>query len=294
MVDNAHASDREQVAIAQLEYADLQPGQEVFLTGRFFGYVIDHVYKADGFQMFVIADQGQQPRELTILFKGSSGLIKGNPETWTTEWLQTNFPILMAMLFGSPNPPSQLQTAVRELNRILKQYPRASAYLYGHSLGAINLQYALAHCRYIGQVKRVNLYEGPNLFGLLNHHERKHVRAFKHKTYNFVDVYDPVTLGYIDARQLVGQLRYVKSSFNTPIAAHMWGGYQFNAAGSLLTQRIDERFKVKAEMYQKAMSQGQDLQEKLTAQRQTFLRSFKREELQARLADVIKYNKFGK
>lgn len=294
-VDNAHASDRQQLAIAKLEYADLQPGQEVTVAGCFFGYVLEHIYAEDGFQMFVIGDQVQHPQELTLLFKGSSGLIKGNPETWTNEWLQTNFPILMAMLFGSPHPPSQLETAGRELNRILKKYRSAKAYLYGHSLGAINLQYALAHCRHIGQVKRANLYEGPNLFNLFNHRERKHIRAFKHKSFNFVDVYDPVTLGYSDQRHLVGRLRYIKSNFNPPIAAHMWAGYQFDKSGTLVVQDIDERFRKKAMLYQTAVSQGQEWQDKLREKpTSSFLRTFKREELQARLASVIKYNQFVK
>lgn len=287
-MDNAHQNDREQLAIARLEYAQLTVGQSVSLADRLFGYVLEHVYEADGFQLFVIADRPTQPQEITVLFKGSSGLIKGTPETWTNEWLDTNLPISLAMLFRTPMPPSQLQTAARVLNRVLKQYASASAYLYGHSLAAINLQYALAHCRFIGQVKRANLYEGPNLYGLFNGQERKHVRAFKHKTNNFVDVYDPITLGYTDARHLVGQLRYLDSNWNPPIVAHMWGGYRFDQDGRLLTRRIDQRFMKKADLYRRMFNQGQALHASWDENWQAIEQEFKRADFQTRWAKVLK------
>lgn len=107
-------------------------------VGRYpLGQVLAHIYEPDGFQLFVIGP-AVQPRELVLLFKGSSGLRKGNPTTWNDEWLATNLPLLQALLRHQRHIPSQLQTAARVLNGLVAQYPRAKFFIYGHSLGAIN------------------------------------------------------------------------------------------------------------------------------------------------------------
>ena len=256
-MDNRNLTDLERVMVAKLEYQLLEPHQLVTIAEQPFGRVVQHVHTADGFQMFVIENRPQT--EYTLLFKGSSGIIKGTPETWTNEWLATNFPIGWAMLFLHGEIPQQLKTAARELNRVLHQYEHAQFYLYGHSLGSINVQYALSQCHHIGQIKRADIYEGPNIYWLLNQHERKHVRKYKHKVYNYVDIYDPITIGYVDRRRLVGKLRYVASTLLPPISQHMWGGYNFNASGQLKTLPIDQIFLKRSTFDQHWMSNGHEL-----------------------------------
>lgn len=68
--------------------------------------------------MFVI--ENRLGREYTLLFKGSSGLIKGTPRTWTDDWLSTNLPIGWSFLFQRGQVPDQLVEAARLLNRFLK------------------------------------------------------------------------------------------------------------------------------------------------------------------------------
>lgn len=256
-MNNRNLTDEQRVAVAKLEYQLLKPNQIVKIGGQKFGKVLRHVYTTDGFQMFVIENQFQG--EYTLLFKGSSGLIKGTPETWTNEWLSTNLPIGWSMIFQRGAIPQQLRTATRELNLVLRQHPQAKFYLYGHSLGSINVQYALSRCHHIGQIQRVDIYEGPNIYWLLNLNERKQIRKYKHKVYNYIDVYDPVTVGYVDGRQLVGRLKYVDSRLIPPISQHMWGGYTFTADGKLKTRSIDQAFLKRSALDQYWIKNGHEL-----------------------------------
>ena len=251
MLCNRDLNDRERLQVAQMEYQLLQTDQVVKIDQQPFGRVIQHCQTADGFQMFVIENRPQ--REYTLLFKGSSGLIKGTIETWNHEWLATNLPIGWYLFVQRGVIPSQLRTAARKLNGILRKYPEAKFYLYGHSLGSINIQYALANCLKLGQIKRGDIYEGPNIYWLLSRRQRRRVRKFKHKVNNYIDVYDPVTAGFVDGRHLVGRLRYVKSRLLPPIQQHMWGGYQFTKTDRLLVQPINELFKIRADFNRRVM-----------------------------------------
>lgn len=258
-MNNQYLTDEQRVNVAKMEYQLLKPGQELHLDGHYFGVVLRHIYTDDGFQAFLIGDRQQDPHCLTMLFKGSSGMLNGTPDTLNNEWLNTNFPILWAMLFQHHQVPTQLITAARVLNQQLQKYPHAKFYLYGHSLGAINLQYALAHCHYLGRIKQASLYEGPNLYIVMNHKEQRRVRKFKHKVDNYVDVNDPVTLGYYDGRHLIGKLHYVDTDMLPPVTAHMWGGYHFWSSGRLMTKPMDDHFAQTALRQQQLMTYGRSM-----------------------------------
>lgn len=113
-------------------------------------------------------------------------------------------------------------------------YPTTNFYLYGHSLGSINGQFALANCRYPDQVAGAWLYEGPNLYWLLNARQRKKALNLRCRIFNYIDPRDIVALGYLDVQHTIGLLRVVQSTLISPIGQHMWGGYQFDQAGKLL------------------------------------------------------------
>ena len=74
-MNNRNLTDQQRVTVAKLEYQLLEPNQVIILAGQPFGKVLQHIYTADGLQMFVIENRPQ--KEYTLLFKGSSGIIKG-------------------------------------------------------------------------------------------------------------------------------------------------------------------------------------------------------------------------
>lgn len=246
MLLNRQLSEKQRVEVAKLEYRQLHTGEIIKVHNHYFGQLIDHIYLSDGFQMYVI--ENIPSKEYTLLFKGSSGVMNGTPATWSNEWLLTNFPIGWSLIVERGKIPSQLTTASRQLNLILRKYPQANFYLYGHSLGSINIQFALSHGKYNDRIKRADIYEGPNLYWLLNNHERQHLKKIKHKINNYIDIYDPVTIGYVDQKRLVGKLKYLDSQQTQPIAQHMWGGYQFSQLGHIKLLSIDDRFTNRANL----------------------------------------------
>lgn len=146
--------------------------------------------------------------EITVLFKGSYGFKKGNATTWRDEWLNTNWPIFLAMLTNQRQVPSALVTVSRYLNRWLEEFPDGHFYIYGHSLGAINAEYALANCRFPDQIAAAYLYEGTNIWRLLTHKEWQLLAQLRGRINTYVDIYDPVTLGYTASKRMANFLRY--------------------------------------------------------------------------------------
>lgn len=225
-------TDRQRVQLAQREYWDWQSGQQVRLPDQtVIGQVERVANTADGFRATVVK---YNSREKIILLRGSSGIRHGDPTTWTNEWLRVNLPIGDAILHQLPDIPAEMSTAANWLNQLMANNPTTTFYIYGHSLGSINGQFALANCRYPNQVAGAWLYEGPNLYWLLNPRQRKNALNLRCRIFNYIDPRDVVALGYLDAQHTIGLLRVVQSILMSPIAQHMWGGYQFNQAGQLL------------------------------------------------------------
>lgn len=236
---NEQLTDRQRVQLTKKAYAKLELGQRITVGPYFIGMVARSVYAADGLRAFVITN----PTEVTLLFKGSSGFLKGNPTTWHDEWLKTNLPLLLAMLLNEHRIPSQLQTAAKLLNETLSQFKDARFYLYGHSLGSINAQYALANCRHPQRIAGAYLYEGTNIWPLLTAAQRRRVSQLQTKIFNYVDIYDPVTLGLTSSHHMVGKLCYIDSQpLKNPIKQHLWGGYHFDKNGKLKLRTVDQAF----------------------------------------------------
>lgn len=235
---NQQLTDQERVELTQKSYDELTLGQRVSVGKHFIGIVANSIYAEDGLRAFILTN----PNEVTILFKGSYGIVKGNLNTWRDEWLKTNLPILIAMLINERRIPSQLKTAAQLLNKTMNLFKGQRFYLYGHSLGAINAQYALACCHHPQQIAGAYLYEGTNIWLLLNSKQRRRVNEMREKIYNYVDIYDPVTLGLTASHRMVGKLQYIDSEQMTPIKQHMWGGYRFDKQGNLKLKEVDEAF----------------------------------------------------
>ncbi|MDD6406784.1 MAG: hypothetical protein PUF82_02080 [Lactobacillus equicursoris] len=256
---NELLTDYDRVCLTKKAYEGLNVGDDFVVNGKLIGRIVRDVYAQDGMQAYVIENQAGRRDEVTVLFKGSSGLRNGNATTWRDEWLNTNWPIFVAMLTSRPKLPSALKTASSYLNKWLVEFPDAIFYIYGHSLGAINAAYALANCRHPSQIGAAYLYEGTNIWRLLTRRQRQVAGQMRHKINTYVDIYDPVTLGYTATHKMVGKLHYVDSLPISPIKQHMWGGYRFDDQGRLLEKEVDSRFLQSSQMQTRFLSGTSEL-----------------------------------
>lgn len=253
---NKQLTDFERIELTKKSYDELVLGQRIKIGEHFIGIVADSVYESDGLRAFVITNQ----REVTILFKGSYGFSKGNPTTWRDEWLRTNLPILVSLLANNEKRiPSQLKSAAKLLNKTLNHFNGAHFYIYGHSLGSINAQYALANCHHPQMIMGAYLYEGTNIWLLLDQKQRRTAAKLRTKIYNYVDIYDPVTLGITATHHMVGRLMYVDSTPMKPIKQHMWGGYKFDKNGKLYLKEVDDAFLKESVNERKLLTRTNDL-----------------------------------
>ncbi|WP_143444826.1 hypothetical protein [Limosilactobacillus mucosae] len=69
----------------------------------------------------------------------------------------------------------------------MQQDLTAHYYIYGHSLGAINAQYALANCIYPTSLNEAWLYEGLNVYWLLNDQQKAQAAILRNKINNYID-----------------------------------------------------------------------------------------------------------
>lgn len=253
---NKQLTDLERVELTKKSYDELVLGERIEIGGHFIGIVTNSVYESDGLRAFVITN----PNEVTILFKGSYGFIKGNPTTWRDEWLNTNLPILVSLLANNEKRiPSQLKSAANLLNKTINQFRGANFYIYGHSLGSINAQYALASCHHPQVIRAAYLYEGTNIWLLLDQKQRRTAAKLRTRIYNYVDIYDPVTLGITATHHMVGRLMYVDTSPMKPIKQHMWGGYKFDENGKLYLREVDDEFLQESVNERKLLTKTNDL-----------------------------------
>lgn len=254
---NEQLTDLERIELTKKSYDELKLGEEIVIGNHHIGIVCRNVHAEDGMRAFIISN----PHEVTILFKGSYGIKRGNPQTWRDEWLKTNLPILRAMLSHERRVPSQLKSASKLLNETISQFKGKQIYIYGHSLGAINAQFALANCHHPEAIGAAYLYEGTNIWLLFTPKERRRVALMREKIFNYVDIYDPVTLGITETHHMVGKLCYMDSEPMKPIKQHMWGGYLFNPDGSVKLREIDQAFLAEARSEHKLLTRSGDLTE---------------------------------
>ncbi|WP_295746675.1 hypothetical protein [uncultured Limosilactobacillus sp.] len=234
---NQQLTDRQRVRLAQLAYQQWQVGDPLYLNhGRnFIGKVTRIIHQVDDLYLTVIVNHQQQ--EVTVLFRGSTGIISGGHDAWVNQWLKTNFPVGSAILTQQADIPDQLVSASATLNRLMGEYRGAHFWLYGHSLGSINAQYALANCFFPQQLANSYLFEGPNIYWLLSPDQRKRALQIRCQIFNYVDPRDIVTLGYLDEQHVIGLLRVVDSRLVAPIKQHLFGGYQYDRQNMILVNQ---------------------------------------------------------
>lgn len=216
--------------------------------------------KAAGQQTYIITEKYTPPtashierskvKEVTVLYRGStaptlaSGLTpfhKDSLDVWT-DWGVNDIPTAIQITNGGGSTVTpQLKTSAETLKQTMKLYPNAQIYVYGHSLGSMNAQYAIADLDK-KDIKRISggfFYQGPNIYSNLTPKQQDTVKAINalDRLFNFVDRKDLVPIGYGIGDPTIGHLIEVESKKAGMVEQHMWGGYQFDEDGNILTDK---------------------------------------------------------
>ncbi len=175
---------------------------------------------------------------VTVLYRGSTS-PNATFESWQTandvknDWSKNDLPMAKKILSGDGGVTPQLKSAAKTLNNTMATYQNAQFDLYGHSLGSMNGQYALASADDPERIRSAYLYQGPNIYTTLTAKERKQVNKLRTRIFNYVDQKDLIPIGY--NVEGIGLIIPVDSKTAKDwIAQHMWEGYQFDKEGNLL------------------------------------------------------------
>ncbi|EBF5202491.1 DUF2974 domain-containing protein [Listeria monocytogenes] len=258
-------TDQERVELAKKEYSKLELKQEVNISisnrEKKIGIVSQTINnKAAGQQTYIITEKYTPPtashierskvKEITVLYRGStaptlaSGLTpfhKDSLDVWT-DWGVNDIPTTIQITHGGGSTVTpQLKTSAETLKQTMKLYPNAQIYVYGHSLGSMNAQYAIADLDK-KDIKRISggfFYQGPNIYSNLTPKQQDTVKAINalDRLFNFVDRKDYVPIGYGIGDPTIGHLIEVESKKAGMVEQHMWGGYQFDEDGNVLTDK---------------------------------------------------------
>ncbi|MCU07165.1 DUF2974 domain-containing protein [Listeria monocytogenes] len=258
-------TDQERVELAKKEYSKLELKQEVNISisnrEKKIGNVSQTINnKAAGQQTYIITEKYTPPtashierskvKEVTVLYRGStaptlaSGLTpfhKDSLDVWT-DWGVNDIPTAIQITNGGGSTVTpQLKTSAETLKQTMKLYPNAQVYVYGHSLGSMNAQYAIADLDK-KDIKRISggfFYQGPNIYSNLTPKQQDTVKAINalNRLFNFVDRKDYVPIGYGIGDPTIGHLIEVESKKAGMVEQHMWGGYQFDEDGNVLTDK---------------------------------------------------------
>ncbi|EAD2763028.1 DUF2974 domain-containing protein [Listeria monocytogenes] len=259
-------NDYERMKLARKEYDDLYLTEEVTISKnnekrKSIGIVSQTINnKAAGQQTYIITEKYTPPtashierskvKEITVLYRGStaptlaSGLTpfhKDSLDVWT-DWGVNDIPTAIQITNGGGSTVTpQLKTSAETLKQTMKLYPNAQIYVYGHSLGSMNAQYAIADLDK-KDIKRISggfFYQGPNIYSNLTPKQQDTVKAINalDRLFNFVDRKDYVPIGYGIGDPTIGHLIEVESKKAGMVEQHMWGGYQFDEDGNVLTNK---------------------------------------------------------
>ncbi|EAD5506540.1 DUF2974 domain-containing protein [Listeria monocytogenes] len=259
-------TDQERVELAQKEYEDYKLKDKVKIlkvngNEQTIGIVSQKINnKSTGEQSYIITDKYTPPtasisernkvKELTILYKGSTAPANGNfnvpkhPDYKDVrkDWLSNDIPTAIQITNGGGSTVTpQLKTSAETLKQTMKLYPNAQIYVYGHSLGSMNAQYAIADLDK-KDIKRISggfFYQGPNIYSNLTPKQQDTVKAINalDRLFNFIDRKDYVPIGYGIGDPTIGHLIEVESKKAGMVEQHMWGGYQFDEDGNILTDK---------------------------------------------------------
>lgn len=259
-------NDYERMRLARKEYDNLYLTEDVTISKvnggtNTIGIVSKKINnKSTGEQSYIITDKYTPPtasisernkvKELTILYKGSTAPANGNfnvpkhPDYKDVrkDWLSNDIPTAIQITNGGGSTVTpQLKTSAETLKQTMKLYPNAQIYVYGHSLGSMNAQYAIADLDK-KDIKRISggfFYQGPNIYSNLTPKQQDTIKAINalDRLFNFIDRKDYVAIGYGIGDPTIGHLIEVESKKAGLVEQHMWGGYQFDKEGNILTNK---------------------------------------------------------
>ena len=133
----------------------------------------------------------------------------------------------------------QLKASARALKDIMEKYPNAKINIYGHSLGSMDAQYAMAalEAAQIERIQQAYIFNGPDIYRILSPEQRKIVDQIKGRIYNYADAKDNISMVGRDIAKgsigSVGMVYYVDSESEDPINQHMTYGYRLDKDGKI-------------------------------------------------------------
>lgn len=228
----AQYTDKENVEIAQQEYENHKVGYslETSGSGKYVGTLSDanNNRTNNGEQIFTYtktstgreavpptasAEERAQVKEITIMYQGSASPsnLFTNPGEFGRDWVFNDTPEFLNIIKGgftgqSSKAPGQLEASAAYLKEMMEKYPNAKINLYGHSLGSMDVQYAIANVKDYDRINSVNVYQGPNIYTTLTPEQKANVSALYSKTNNYIDSNDIIGLGYFKGQGTVGKV----------------------------------------------------------------------------------------
>ena len=250
-------SDETNMNIAKEEYKNREPGYILNTEdNEYLGTLSDvnddrtnngeQIYtytRTEGSDEIVSPDaplsEREKVEEITILYRGSTAPgIGADNEDARKDWLNNDVPMAEKIMLGEKGATGQLEASSDYLKKMMEKYPNAKINIYGHSLGSMDAQYALANVTDYSRIKSANIYNGPNIYSTLTEEQKINVSALYDKINNYVDSRDLVGLGYKKGEGTVGKTYNFSGESNgiNKIDQHMWGGYRFDSDGNLIDE----------------------------------------------------------
>ena len=232
-------------------HVTLPPGVKELeaLTGSVTGRTMESLSGA-GEQVYAVVknpkENAEDVQEVTVLFRGSTSpdhVFKETGDVWN-DWAENDLVIgtrILKQSFPSDrdNSTEQLKASARALKDIMEKYPNAKINIYGHSLGSMDAQYAMAalEAAQIERIQQAYIYNGPDIYRILSPEQRKIVDQIKGRIYNYADPKDNISMVGRDIAKgsigSVGMVYYVDSESEDPINQHMTYGYRLDKDGKI-------------------------------------------------------------
>lgn len=253
-------TDKQRVELAKAEYFSHPSGRKVTVNnGKIkIGTVSSANNYPSGEQSYVVTDKNIPPtasakdrarvKHVTLLYRGSTAPSFGmfNPKTakerdTVSDWEVNDIPASVGILTNIPMGKQlpQYQTASHTLQETMRQYPNARFELYGHSLGSMDVQYAMANLseKQLDRIDGGYAYEGPDIYQLLSPSQKRTADELRKRRllFSYTDSKDLVPIGYGHGAETVGVHILIDSvAAKDKVAQHMWGGYHFTPDGQLV------------------------------------------------------------
>ena len=251
-MEKEYVNDK-QLQIAMTEYRNLKldnvartPNNEKLGT-------VTQVYNnttGAGEQVYAVVknpnEKAEDVQEVTVLFRGSTGpdhILNEAPDVWN-DWAENDAVIAKRIVMQSnpsdrDNSTEQLKASARALKDIMEKYPNAKINIYGHSLGSMDAQYAMAalEASQIERIQQAYIYNGPDIYRILSPEQRKIVDQIKGRIYNYADPKDKISMVGRDPAKgsigSVGMVYYVDSEQEDFVNQHMTYGYRLDKNGKI-------------------------------------------------------------